>query len=381
MGDSRLRLRALCWHSLDPAEQFDSPYVYCGNNPANFVELDGAESAYNYYVQMIRIKAQLVLQKMEYEIRLAEDLAKSHIPMYCCQTGPMLGWFEDMDDASEKAEQVAEEEDSESMNGAGSAETQEEPVAPPQSETPSTSGNSPDSQERQADEEINQKQNEVIENDSGNLQLENPGEQENGYSGGGGGGPITIDISALTEGDSLSNGAILFELIKGYDVTEDIDTPAALEAAFHKEGKNNRHASYTAPEIDLSLVKGFIISNLKVQPNSEQDNSHDAITFKNYLNAIVVIDLIQGKQINRKIFDTIFDNAFSSIVDGISGGASYLPRKAASSGATLLKTSNDYRQFREYIREDISNGLDVRHGNIVFWNRLYYDFDRRRENN
>ncbi len=76
---------------------------------------------------MIRIKAQLVLQRMEYEIRLAEDLAKSHIPMYCCQTGPMLGWFEDMDDASEKAEQVADEDGS-TVYGSTSVD---DPATPP----------------------------------------------------------------------------------------------------------------------------------------------------------------------------------------------------------------------------------------------------------
>ncbi len=55
-GDSRLRLRALWyhygvrfydpelgrWHSIDPADQFFSPYVYCHNDPVNFLDPDGS---------------------------------------------------------------------------------------------------------------------------------------------------------------------------------------------------------------------------------------------------------------------------------------------------------------------------------------------------
>ncbi len=56
-GDSRLRLRALWyhygvrfydpqlgrWHAMDPADEFHSPYVYCYNDPVNFVDPDGAK--------------------------------------------------------------------------------------------------------------------------------------------------------------------------------------------------------------------------------------------------------------------------------------------------------------------------------------------------
>ncbi len=45
------------WHSLDPAEQFDSPYVYCGNNPANFVELDGAISLSYHQEQYAKLQS------------------------------------------------------------------------------------------------------------------------------------------------------------------------------------------------------------------------------------------------------------------------------------------------------------------------------------
>ncbi len=75
-GDSRLRLRALFWrlsgftlqarsyhygvryydpqlgrwHSIDPADEFFSPYVYCHNDPVNFVDPDGAERESKYNV-------------------------------------------------------------------------------------------------------------------------------------------------------------------------------------------------------------------------------------------------------------------------------------------------------------------------------------------
>ncbi len=98
---------------------------------------------------MIRIKAQLVKRRMEYEIRLAEDLAKSHIPMYCCQTGPMLGWFEDMDDASEKAEQVADE-DRTTVDGStsvdGPATPPTEPAVPAQEDPPGEPYNTRDTE-------------------------------------------------------------------------------------------------------------------------------------------------------------------------------------------------------------------------------------------
>ncbi|MBN2426287.1 MAG: hypothetical protein JXR46_11450 [Calditrichaceae bacterium] len=29
------------WHSVDPADEYHSPYVYVGNNPINFIDLDG----------------------------------------------------------------------------------------------------------------------------------------------------------------------------------------------------------------------------------------------------------------------------------------------------------------------------------------------------
>ncbi|RMG21743.1 MAG: hypothetical protein D6732_26920, partial [Methanobacteriota archaeon] len=29
------------WHSIDPADEFYSPYVYVGNNPIFFVDPDG----------------------------------------------------------------------------------------------------------------------------------------------------------------------------------------------------------------------------------------------------------------------------------------------------------------------------------------------------
>ena len=32
------------WTSVDPADEFYSPYVYCGNNPTNFVDPDGCET-------------------------------------------------------------------------------------------------------------------------------------------------------------------------------------------------------------------------------------------------------------------------------------------------------------------------------------------------
>ena len=28
--------------AVDPVDEFNSPYVYCGNNPVNFVDPDGA---------------------------------------------------------------------------------------------------------------------------------------------------------------------------------------------------------------------------------------------------------------------------------------------------------------------------------------------------
>ncbi len=53
-GDSLLRLRAHfwrlsgyalqahCWMAVDPADEFFSPYVYCHNDPVNFLDPDGA---------------------------------------------------------------------------------------------------------------------------------------------------------------------------------------------------------------------------------------------------------------------------------------------------------------------------------------------------
>ena len=34
------------WHSIDPADEFHSPYNYCGNNPVMFVDPDGCEVQY-----------------------------------------------------------------------------------------------------------------------------------------------------------------------------------------------------------------------------------------------------------------------------------------------------------------------------------------------
>lgn len=32
------------WHTVDPVDEFCSPYVYCGNDPVNFIDPDGAEA-------------------------------------------------------------------------------------------------------------------------------------------------------------------------------------------------------------------------------------------------------------------------------------------------------------------------------------------------
>ena len=32
------------WMQVDPADEFHSPYVYCGNNPVNFIDPDGSET-------------------------------------------------------------------------------------------------------------------------------------------------------------------------------------------------------------------------------------------------------------------------------------------------------------------------------------------------
>ena len=35
------------WMQVDPADEFHSPYVYCGNNPINCVDPDGSETLYS----------------------------------------------------------------------------------------------------------------------------------------------------------------------------------------------------------------------------------------------------------------------------------------------------------------------------------------------
>ena len=35
------------WHAIDPADEFFSPYVYCHNDPVNFLDPDGAEESFS----------------------------------------------------------------------------------------------------------------------------------------------------------------------------------------------------------------------------------------------------------------------------------------------------------------------------------------------
>lgn len=34
------------WHTMDPADEFNSPYVYCRNNPTNYFDPDGMDDVY-----------------------------------------------------------------------------------------------------------------------------------------------------------------------------------------------------------------------------------------------------------------------------------------------------------------------------------------------
>ena len=67
----------------------------------NIVELDGAESVSNYYIQMAKLKALIILQRMETEY---QETQRFHRFRYNFQEGPYTGWTEDSDDDEGKAE-------------------------------------------------------------------------------------------------------------------------------------------------------------------------------------------------------------------------------------------------------------------------------------
>ncbi len=68
------------WHSLDPAEQFDSPYVFCENNPVNNVEIDGGhwksyEQLKNEALMEANVRNARVSAMVNEKLALAEQTA------------------------------------------------------------------------------------------------------------------------------------------------------------------------------------------------------------------------------------------------------------------------------------------------------------------
>ncbi|MBN1214420.1 MAG: RHS repeat-associated core domain-containing protein [Candidatus Lokiarchaeota archaeon] len=62
------------WWAIDPADEFYSPYVYCGNNPINMIDLDGNESTdihlarafyYSYIVYGVEVNLITIMPLMK----------------------------------------------------------------------------------------------------------------------------------------------------------------------------------------------------------------------------------------------------------------------------------------------------------------------------
>jgi len=68
------------WNVTDPAEQYYSPYIYCGNNPINGTDPDGAACVTTWVIEIVK---QLKLQRAS-ELLNSRMLADSQstIPQY-----------------------------------------------------------------------------------------------------------------------------------------------------------------------------------------------------------------------------------------------------------------------------------------------------------
>ena len=78
------------WHSIDPADEFFSPYVYCHNDPVNFLDPDGAEEVVRHslaFLGMKRLEAGAILYEITKNYKCSANIeTKEDLQAACYAT-------------------------------------------------------------------------------------------------------------------------------------------------------------------------------------------------------------------------------------------------------------------------------------------------------
>jgi hypothetical protein len=88
------------WMEVDPADEFHSPYVYCGNNPVNFVDPDGKQTYDTFFTKATHSGGEIIynynqnlacVSKYEFSMKSLNALYEAEASLVFCNLNYLGG--------------------------------------------------------------------------------------------------------------------------------------------------------------------------------------------------------------------------------------------------------------------------------------------------